>query len=66
MIYANGLKVDINEIARLTFMQGKEAHEMKVNAEIAVTFECLKQIRDTITNVIAQHETNLSNVAKSN
>ena len=65
MIYANGVKIDINDIVRLTFMDGF-SNNIETVAEIAVQYDCLKQIRDGITNVIEDHEAKLAKMAKAN
>lgn len=68
-IYANGLNIDINEVAILTFMESNQAGSIPVS-QIAVTYEALKQFYAGIGFVIEQHEARLnqafSNRAKSN
>jgi hypothetical protein len=65
-IYSNGFKIDINEIVTITFLDGYQAHELKVVSEIAMQLDILKQLRDTMINLIDQHQSKLDHLKKSN
>lgn len=65
MIYANGLKLNISDVCRLTFMDGVE-DSLKVVAEVAVTFDVLQRLYAGIGQSIEQHSANLAKIAKAN
>jgi hypothetical protein len=65
MIYANGVKLNISDIVRITFVDSYDGN-IKTVAEVAMQVEVLKQLRDGITNCIEEHEAKLDKMAKSN
>jgi len=64
MIYTNGVKINISDIIRLTFIDNLEG-QFKNVAEICMSMETLKTIRDGMTNCIEDHESRLAKMAKS-
>lgn len=63
-IYANGLQVQMNEIAFLQFMENSQTYSGAV-ANIVVQYEVLKQMHQVIGQVIEQHDAKLHELKRS-
>lgn len=60
-IYANGLNININEVAILTFLENVAGQTAPV-VQVAVTYDVLKQLYAGIGSVIEQHDARLGQV----
>jgi hypothetical protein len=60
-IYANGLNININEVAVLTFLENVNGKTEPV-CQVAVTYEVLKQLHVGLSSVIEQHDARLGSV----
>ena len=65
-IYANGFKLNINENARIIFLDGIDTSEMKVVGTVILCYEAFKALHENMGNIIEQHDAKLANVKKSN
>jgi hypothetical protein len=63
-IYANGLNIQMNEVAVLTFMEQSQQGNMPV-CQVAIQYEILKMMHETIGRVIAQHDAKLSELQRT-
>ena len=65
MIYINGIKINISDVARIIFTEGFDG-DNKVVCQVAMQLEVLKALRDGITTTIDQHDAKLANLKKAN
>lgn len=63
-IYANGLNIQMNEIAFLQFMENTQGFNGPV-ACIVVQYEVLKQMHGVIGQVIEQHDKKLNELQRT-
>lgn len=63
-IYANGLNIQMNEIAFLQFMENTQGFNGPV-ANIVVQYEVLKQMHGVIGQVIEQHDKKLNELHRT-
>lgn len=64
-IYANGLNLQMNELAVITFMEQLQTSNTPV-CQVAITYEVLKMMHETIGQAIAQREANLHQLRRTN
>lgn len=57
-VYANGLLIQMNEIALLQFTMNNQNGQTPV-VTVAIMYDVLKQMHEAIGNCIKQHDTNL-------
>lgn len=63
-IYANGLIINLNEIAFLEFTEVSQTFNGSV-AKIAVQYDILKQMHEVIGNAIVQHDSRLAELSQA-
>lgn len=64
-IYANGLRININEVVKLEFLDGVQG-DTKVVGTFSMTLETFKSLRDASASVIEEHAAKVAKIAKSN
>lgn len=63
-VYANGLRIHMNEIAFLEFREQNQVQDGPI-AMIAVQYDILRQMHAALGEAIAQHDARLSELSRA-
>lgn len=63
-VYSNAMQIHLNEVAIVDFRENTQMGNQSVTS-VAMTYEVLKQFRDTLNQVIEQHDKKLNELQRT-
>lgn len=63
-LYTNAMQIHMNEVALIEFKENTQFANQTV-VSVAMTYEVLKQFRDTLNQVIEQHDKKLHELKRT-
>lgn len=65
-VYSNGAEISITEVARIVFKEANNHNQIQDVAEVVMSVEALKSLRDAIDRTVNEYEDKLAAAKKSN